>query len=87
LAVDLRKQGLEQLSVSALQTRLSDLRTKLARAEARDEGTSFKRHTKMQADITAVEQVLKAKGVTEKKPAPPPPDDDDSDEKGSDAEL
>jgi len=61
LAVNLRKESLEQMATPALQTKLAEMRAKLRRAEARESG-SFKKHTKLQADITAVEEVLAKRG-------------------------
>lgn len=61
LAVNLRKESLEQMATPALQTKLTEMRARLRRAEARESG-SFKKHTKLQADITAVEEVLAKRG-------------------------
>jgi hypothetical protein len=57
LAVNLRKESLEQMQTAALLTKLTEMKARLARAEARDSG-SVKKHTKLQADITAVHEVL-----------------------------
>jgi hypothetical protein len=57
LAVNLRKESLEQMATPALHTKLTELQARLRRAEARETG-SFKKHTKLQAEITAVEEVL-----------------------------
>jgi hypothetical protein len=57
LAVNLRKEALEQMATPALQTKLAEMQARLRRAEARESG-AFKKHTKLQADITAVEEVL-----------------------------
>eukprot|EP01048_Picozoa_sp_COSAG05_P013244 COSAG05_NODE_1391_length_5001_cov_6495.224194_5_plen_118_part_00 len=57
LAVNLRKESLEQMGTSALQTKLAEMQARLARAEAKDAG-AIKKHTKLQADIMAVQEVL-----------------------------
>lgn len=48
LAVNLRKESLEQMSTPALETKLSEMQARLRRAEARETG-AFKKHTKLQA--------------------------------------
>lgn len=62
LAVNLRKESLEQMATPALQTKLAEMQARLRRAEARESG-SFKKHTKLQAEITAVEEVLATRGA------------------------
>ena len=57
LAVNLRKESLEQMTTPALENKLAEMQARLRRAEARETG-AFKKHTKLQADITAVEEVL-----------------------------
>lgn len=60
LAVNLRKESLEQMDTSALQTKLAEMQARLSRAQVKDSG-AFKKHTKLQADITAVQEVLSAR--------------------------
>ena len=62
LAVNLRKESLEQMATPALHTKLAEMQDRLRRAEARESG-SFKKHTKLQAEITAVEEVLATRGA------------------------
>jgi hypothetical protein len=57
LAVNLRKESLEQMQTAALRTKLAEMKSRLARAEAQDSG-SAKKHTKLEAEITAVQEVL-----------------------------
>ena len=60
LAVNLRKQSMEQQSTEKLQAKLREMKERLAAAEA-GESSRFKKHTKLQAAITAIEEVLEAR--------------------------
>ena len=61
LAVNLRKASLEDMATPALQAKLAEEQARLRRAKASNSG-SFKTHTKLEAHITAIEQVLAKRG-------------------------
>ena len=51
-----------QAEIESLRRKLAEMQARLRRAEARESG-SFKKHTKLQAEITAVEEVLATRGA------------------------